>query len=177
MFSLQGNSWLVPANESTSSAIVRTIEPAKGVRRMARHIRLVLAALALLVVFSCQNYTTGLQQSVNRTDETVAIAALRNIATAESNYSTTHEGEYATLAQLAENGYLDSRFSSARPLKEYVLSLKVSSKEEGSSEGSFSCTADPDGGRQGRHFYVDSTSGVIHASETSTATSNDPAIQ
>jgi Tfp pilus assembly protein PilE len=144
---------------------------------MARYTILILTVIGLFSIAACQSYTTGLQQSVTRTDETVAITALRNIATAQRNYSVTHEGEYATLAQLAEAGYLDSRFSSARPLKEYVLTLNVSPRSEGSSEGSYTCNADPDAGRQGRHFYIDSASGVIRANETQSASSSDPAIQ
>jgi hypothetical protein len=144
---------------------------------MARYTMLILTVIGLLSIAACQNYSSGLQQSVTRTDETVAISTLRNIATAERNYSVTHEGDYATLAQLADAGYLDSRFSSERPLKEYVLTLNVSPKSAGSPEGSYTCNADPDAGRQGRHFYIDSTSGVIRANETQSASSNDPAIQ
>jgi hypothetical protein len=136
-----------------------------------------LLALAALFLSSCQTYTEGLKQSVDRTDETVAIAALRNISTAQRTYSISHEGEYGTLAQLAEAGYLDSRYGSSKPLKEYVLTLTVNPKSEGSPEGSYSCTADPNTGLQGRHFYIDSASGVIRVNETRQASASDPAIQ
>lgn len=133
---------------------------------------LVLIA-AVFVLSGCQSYTTGLQQSVDRADETVAIAALHLIAQAERTYSLSHDGGYGTLDELKEAGYLDSRFSSDKPLKDYSLALTVNS----GSEPSFSCLADPVAGRQGKHFYIDSTSGEIHANATQTASAADPAMQ
>jgi len=133
---------------------------------------LVLAA-TVLVVSGCQTYTAGLQQSVDRADETVAIAALHSIAQAERSYNVSHEGSYGTLSQLAEAGYLDSRFSSDKPLKDYVLRLTVNS----GAESTFTCLADPATGRQGRHFYIDSMSGEIHANSSQPASASDPAIE
>ncbi|HEY6122828.1 MAG TPA: hypothetical protein VIV66_22935, partial [Pyrinomonadaceae bacterium] len=88
-------------------------------------------------------------------------------------YSLSHDGGYGTLYELKEAGYLDSRFSSDKPLKDYSLALTVNS----GSEPSFSCLADPVAGRQGKHFYIDSTSGEIHANATQTASAADPAMQ
>ena len=128
---------------------------------------------AVLVVAGCQSYTTGLQQTVDRADETVAIAALHSIVQAQRSYSLSHEGGYATLAQLSEAGYLDSRFGSDKPLKDYVLTLTVNS----GSDAGYSCLADPVPGRQGRHFYIDSMSGEIHANAVQPASAADSAIQ
>ena len=133
---------------------------------------LVLTA-SVLIICGCQAYTTGLKQSVDRADETTAIAALHSIAQAQRSYSVSHEASYGSLSQLAEAGYLDSRFSSDRPLKDYVLTMTVSSGDE----PGFSCLADPATGRQGRHFYIDSKSGEIHANPTQTASASDPAIE
>jgi hypothetical protein len=144
---------------------------------MVRQVILTLLAIPFLFFSGCQSYTTGLKQSVDRTDETVAITALRNISTAQRTYSISHEGEYGSLSQLAEAGYLDARYSSNRPLKEYVLTLTVKPKSEGAPEGSYSCNADPDAGLQGRHYYIDSESGVIRVNETRQASATDPAIQ
>ena len=135
--------------------------------------RAVALTIAILGVSGCQTYKTTLQQSVDRADETMAIAALHSIALAQRNYSVSHDGSYATLPQLAEDGYLDSRFSSDKPLKDYVLTLSVNS----GGAPSFSCLADPATGRQGRHFYIDSTSGEIHANATQPASASDPAIE
>jgi len=136
-------------------------------------IRSLILMIVLLVISGCQTYTTGLQQSVDRADETVAIAVLNTIAKAQLSYSLSHEGSYATLPQLAEGGYLDSRFSTDKPLKDYVLTVSVNS----GGEPGFGCLADPATGRQGRHFYIDSTSGEIHANATQPASATDPAIQ
>jgi hypothetical protein len=121
---------------------------------------------------ACQSYTTGLQKSVTRADEASAIAALRNIGSAERTYSVTNNGEYAGLKQLTEAGLLDSRFSDSRPLRDYVLTLNI-------DVDSFSCNADPDPSLQvqGRHLYIDSSSGVIHVNESQPATASDPALQ
>ena len=64
----------------------------------------VLSIVCLLVVFalllSCQTYTTGLQQSVARADETSAIAALKTISTAQQTYAISNGGGYGTFQQL-----------------------------------------------------------------------------
>ena len=74
-------------------------------------------ALALTVfmgaaALSCQSYSTGLQQSLARADEAVATAALRAVAMAQQAYAVSNNGNYASFKQLAEGGYLDSRFNS-----------------------------------------------------------------
>jgi hypothetical protein len=137
-------------------------------------LRMMTIALAcFLCISGCQSYSTGLKQSVDRTDETVAISTLHTIAVAERTYSVSNEGKYASLTQLAEAGYLDSRFASDRPLKDYVLTMKIDSD----SDPGFSCAADPGDGRAGRHFLLDSRSGQIHVNDTQPASTTDPAIQ
>lgn len=141
-------------------------------------IRLMVALLLTVLVANvgCQTYTTGLQKSVERADETSAIGALRAIATAERAYTVSNGGEYATLQQLTDSGLLDVRFGGPRPVKDYVLTLNVTTKP---SEPSFSCNADPDpaSGRVGRHFYTDSNSSEIHVNDTQPATTSDKGLQ
>lgn len=144
---------------------------------MIRLLTAILAAGTVLAVFGCQRYTATLPQSVKTVDETVAITALRNIASAQKMYSVSHEGNFGTLAQLAEAGVLDSRLSSDRPLRDYVLTLTVNPRSETGPEGSFRCLADPVAGRPGRHFYIDSTSGTIHVNAKEPAGPKDPVIQ
>jgi len=136
---------------------------------MIRFLSTILAVTILLVFSACQSYTTGLQQSTTRTDETTAVAALHAISQAERSYSVSNEGNYGTLAQLSAAGYLDSRFASAKPLKDYALNLTVST-------GSYSCAADPSDGGAGRHYFLDSA-GLIHVNETQPASAGDPAMQ
>jgi competence protein ComGC len=142
---------------------------------MIRVLTAILAVVTFLALAACQKYTTSLEQSTDRVDETVAINALRTIDSAQKLYSVSHEGNYGTLAQLTEAGYLDSRFSAGKPLRDYVLTLNLNPKSE--SAPSYSCQADPVAGRAGRHFYIDSVSGTIHVNATQPASSADPVVQ
>jgi type II secretory pathway pseudopilin PulG len=136
-----------------------------------------LGIVSLLIVFafllSCQTYTTGLQQSVARAEETSAIAALKTISTAQQTYAISNGGAYGTFQQLCEGGFLDQRFNSSAPqIKDYVFSMDTSAN-------SFSVNADPAraGDQAGRHLYMDSTSPLIRVNPTQPATAKDPLMQ
>lgn len=147
---------------------------------MLRSYLLAVTVLSCIASFSCQSYSTGLQQSVARADETAATAALRTVAVAQRTYSVTNGGEFGTFQQLCEGGYLDSRFNSSQPtVKDYFLTMEVTSKTEGKAEGFYSCKADPisTAARIGTHFYIDSTSSELHANPTAPASANDPVVQ
>ena len=146
---------------------------------MIRRATVLVCFLVLVSLASCQTYTTGLQQSIARADETAALTTLRAIALAERTYSLTNSGEYGTLKQLSDGGFLDARYAGVKPVKDYVITLKVTPKASGAPEGSYSCNADPEktGDRAGRHLYLDSTSDGIHVNETETATAADKVIQ
>ena len=143
--------------------------------------RSVLITLLLVVISTssaCQDYTTGLQQSLARADETAAITTLRAISVAQRAYSLTNSGEYGTLQQLTDGGFLDARYGGEKPVKDYTLTLKVTPKASGAPEGSYTCNADPErtGERAGRHFYIDSTSANIHVNDTQPATAADKTV-
>jgi hypothetical protein len=131
--------------------------------------------LSLALVNGCQTYTQGLQQSVVRADETAAIALIRTISIAERTYSLSNDGEYATLQQLVDAGFLDARYAGEKPIRSYVITLKVTPKAAGTVEGSYSCNMDPDktGEFVGRHFYVDSSATGIHVNDSQPATATD----
>ena len=135
--------------------------------------------LSLALISACQSYTSGLQQSVARADETAAIALMRTISIAERTYSLSNDGEYATLQQLVDAGFLDARYTGEKPLKDYVITLKVIPKAAGAAEGSYSCNMDPDktGEHVGRHLYVDSLTTGIHINDTQPATATDKLIE
>ena len=142
-------------------------------RRFAILAFIVVAAFASL---ACQNYSTGLQQSVARADETTIVAALRTIGIAQQTYSLSNGGNYGTLEQLREGGYLDVRFNSANGgLKNYSLTLDAKPQSAG-APASFSCNADPTntGPQAGRHFYMDHTSQAVHVNADRPATAADP---
>lgn len=135
------------------------------------------ASLLLFVcvaISGCQTYTKGLQDSVVAADETAAMSAIRTVAVAEQTYSTSNNGSYGTFAQLVKAGFLDSRFDSDKPkFKGYILSLVVSEK---GGEPSFTLNADPESPQKGRHFYVESSSSLIHVNATQPAGVSDPTI-
>jgi hypothetical protein len=113
-----------------------------------------------------------------RANETVAIALIRNISIAESTYSLSNNGEYATLKQLVDAGLLDARYGAAKPLRDYVITLKVTPKAPGATEGTYTCNIDPDTTSEvvGRHLYVDSSAAGIHVNDTQPATASDKLI-
>lgn len=132
----------------------------------------IMCVIACIASFSCQSYTTGLQQSSNRVDETAVLATLRTIGVAQRSYSVSNGGDYGTFQQLSEGGYLDSRFNSSKPeVKGYALTMNVGEK-------SFGCNADPalPGAQPARHFYVDSSSAEIHTNPSQPATATDPVL-
>jgi len=138
---------------------------------------LVIFVVSIAFINSCQSYTSGLQQSIVRADETVALAAIRTISIAEVSYNLTH-GDYATLQQLVDAGLLDSRFSKERPLKDYVITLNLTPKA-GAGQASYTCNLDPDrnGERVGRHFYVESGTDGIHVNDSQAASATDKLIE
>jgi hypothetical protein len=139
---------------------------------MIRFVGTVILTLAVASLLSCQSYSTGLKQSMDRAGETSAIVTLKTISTTQQTYAASNDGSYASFQQLCDAGTLDSRFNSANPrIGDYVFSMNVGDKF-------FSCNADPAPGRPAslRHFYMDSNSGEIHTNATQPATSTDPEL-
>lgn len=144
--------------------------------------RLTITALLFVVLsltVSCQTYTESLEKSVDRADEVGAIAMLRAIALAQRTYSLSNNGEFGTLQQLADGGFLDTRYVTSKPVRDYVITLKVTPRQQPMPEGSFTVNADPEkpAERFGRHLFLDSTSSIIHFNLKESATASDPAIQ
>ena len=146
---------------------------------MLPRLLLVLMCVACVAATACQEYTTGLQKGVTAADDTAALAALKAIAVAERNYNVTNSGEYGTLQQLTQASLLDKRFTSNKPVKDYVFALNVVAKAPGGADGSYTCNVDPDpsGPPGGKHFYLDSTSNDIHVNASQAATAADPILQ
>ena len=139
-------------------------------------IRLKILTGSLLVcsaLLSCQSYSTGLQQSLARADETAALAALKTVYAAQQAYSISNGGAYGTFPQLCAGGYLDERFNSSSPqVKDYILTMEV----EGNS---YRINADPAqaGEQAGRHLYLDSSSPLVRVNATKPASNKDPLLQ
>ena len=140
-----------------------------------------ITAILLLgcsAALACQSYTSGLQQSTTRVDETAIISAIHTVATAQRTYSISNSGSYATFQQLVQSGSLDSRFDSDKPkIKGYVLTMTVTPKSAPAAEDSYTINADPEatGPQAGRHFFTDSL-GMIHVNPSQPATANDPPL-
>jgi Tfp pilus assembly protein PilE len=146
---------------------------------MCKIAMLAFAALTCLASLSCQSYSTGLQQSIVRADETTAIAALHSIAVAQQTYSLSNNGNFGTLQQLRDAGYLDARFDSPNGgAKDYALTINTK-PQSAEATPFFSCNADPTnaGPQAGRHFYVDSVTAALHVNPTQPATVSDPIYQ
>ena len=147
---------------------------------MFRYMAMAPVLFACCAALACQSYTTGMQQGVTKVDETAAISALHSISVAQRTYSVSNGGSYGTFEQLVQAGLLDERFKAEKPkVKGYVLAMNVTSKGDGSGEGSYSINADPEGsGPQaaGRHLYIDSTSGLIHVNASQPATASDQSL-
>jgi hypothetical protein len=123
---------------------------------MFRRPTLIILFVFLSSLNGCQSYTTGLQKGVAGADDTAALAALHAISLAQRTYSLTNSGEYGTLKQLTDGGFLDVRYNGDKPVRDYVVTCNVTPKSSGAPEGSYSCNADPDkpSERPGRHLYI-----------------------
>ena len=145
---------------------------------MIRRSTLVVLFVIFILIGGCQTYQEGLQQTIARADETSALATLHAVSLAQRTYSLTNNGEYGTLKQLTDGGFLDVRYAGDRPVKDYVITLKVTPKSDG-PEGSYTCNADPDPavGKPGRHLYIDSSADGIHVNDTQPATAADKVMQ
>ena len=80
----------------------------------SRYAALALTVLVSIAMLSCQEYSSGLQRSVQRADETAAVAALHTVGMAQQTYSLTG-GDFGTFQQLCAGGLLDPRFDSSNP--------------------------------------------------------------
>ena len=82
---------------------------------MSRYLTIAVLFFGCCAALACTSYTSGLQQSTTRVDETAAIAALHSITAAQRTYTISNGGNYGTFTQLSEAGYLDPRFNAERP--------------------------------------------------------------
>lgn len=154
-------------------------------------LRAALLSLCALLIAGCgtgpgaaNTYT----KSVTAADEASAAQTLKTIAGAQASYFASH-GEYGSFKDLTGSGMLDSRFNGSPPeMNGYVFTIKLLPSAGGTippsssgNEAKYSVSADPKtpaSGIQtaGRHFYLDSTSSVIHVNSTQSASATDPAF-
>jgi Tfp pilus assembly protein PilE len=111
-------------------------------------------------------------KAVGAADEGLAIQTIRTIATAQEQYRATHD-EYGNFDALTKAGILDARFTGDAPnLRGYRFTMSAAATN-------FSINADPQASENqpaigGRHFYFDSSDGVIRANPKQPASASDP---
>jgi outer membrane protein TolC len=131
--------------------------------------KLVLLGLIAVVIAACSSQKPPEQVvMVTAANETAARARLHAIAAAEAQYQVASGGEYGTLDQLVNKGYVND--PSSGKLTGYRFEVQV-------KQGGFQATAVPvQTGISGtRSFYVDETN-VMHAADKkgAPATASDP---
>jgi hypothetical protein len=126
---------------------------------------------------SANTYT----KSVTAVDESGVARTLKTISTAQATFAISHSGEYGSFEDLTGSALLDERFSGHTPeTGGYVYTMRLS-PSSGGQAAMYAVNADPKtpaSGIQtaGRHFYLDSTSAVIHANSSQPASASDPAF-
>ena len=147
---------------------------------MDRFLMAGLLFLAASASLACGSYTETLVDSPRRVDERVATSTLRSIGQAQTAYSVSNSGDFATFEQLVAGGHLDARFKASKPKVDgYFLTMTVRNGSPGAGQSSYSCNADPDPAVNpaGRHFYLGSDSPELRVNATKTASASDAAFQ
>jgi hypothetical protein len=135
-----------------------------------------LIAFICFVMLGTSCGSAGLEsytKAVGAADEGMAIQTMRSIATAQETYRATHD-EYGSFDALTKAGVLDARFAGEAPnLKGYRFTMSPGAT-------SFTIHVDPEATEKqpavgGRHFFLDSTDGVIRSNSTQPAGPGDPA--
>lgn len=136
-------------------------------------VRSLLVSMSACVLAGCgANPDKPAEQSVLVTaaNETAALARLRAVVQAERRYQIESGGEYGTLDQLIQKGYLND--PSQGKLSGYRFDVRV-------RPGGFEATAVPEkfGVTGTRSFYVDELN-VVHGADKkgAEATSSDPEV-
>lgn len=138
---------------------------------------IVIAIIGLLIGVGTYAWRSVMQSG----DETAAAQAMRNIQTLQSQYAGKNRGKFASFDELILKVGLDERFQGESPVVNGYIFSMVIEEQSGSKIASYKLSADPigdDANKPGiRHFYVDSDSGVIRASDDGNpATAQSPSI-
>jgi Tfp pilus assembly protein PilE len=147
---------------------------------LAKKIIIGVVALVLLVIIGIGILigasVTSWKAAMRSGNEAAAVQHLKTIATVEAQYFNMHNRTFGAFDQLVKDGF-DARFSGDLPLVEgYTFILKVTPKSA-SARTSYLLNADPQSTSTGnKHFYLDSTSGVIHVNSDHPAGANDPPL-
>ena len=103
----------------------------------------------------------GTQAPGGPSNETVAIAQLRTINTAEVTYLYGPDGKYGTIHELIAAGLLDPRFDG--PLSGYSFVVTSSGRD-------YTATAAPVSTKTGKYGFSSGRDGVVRYAQTATVT-------
>ncbi len=136
----------------------------------------VVAALGLCGIgFLVGAAVVGWKVAQRAGNEAATQQGLKTIAAVEIQYYNTHDRTFGTLDQVIKEKMLTSKFSGTPPAADgYVFVLNITPKTS-SQPSSYTLNADPqrdDTG--GKHYYIDSSSSMIHFNPDQPAGGTDP---
>ena len=141
--------------------------------RAKKIIVIAAAALTLCVLFvvgvMVGAAVIGWKAAVRSGNEAATVQNLKTIGAMEVQYFNTHKRTFGSFEQLMKENMLNSKLAGSPPLSDgYAFDLRI----DGSS---YKLNADPIDDTYGRnHFFIDSTSPVIHVNADEPAGPNDP---
>ena len=130
---------------------------------------IVVAAFGVLVGAALYGWKAALRAG----NEAATLQNVKTIAAVEIQYFNRHNRTFATFDQLVKEQMLTSKFAGDPVIvDDYILTLNVSASRPNPS---YIITADPQSDSSGRrHFYLNSTSEIIHANPDRHASADDP---
>lgn len=119
----------------------------------------------------------GSNQALRAGNEAVTVSHMQTILAVQSQYYNTHSRNFGAFDQLVSESLLDRRFAGVRPIVDgYVYELRVNPKNS-TQQSSYTLSADPGSDDDGiKHFFADSTDGVVRVSSNRRATAADPPV-
>ena len=143
------------------SAIKRSMAPTKGAgMALAGLVMGYLSVVLFIIVGSVALTIPLLNRSRQSAQESIALAQLRTINTAEITYLAA-SGGYGTIPQLISAGLLDDRF--AKTTTGYAFEVQA-------SPGSYTATATPAAANSGRYGYLSFEDAVLRYQMQTSAT-------
>lgn len=115
---------------------------------------ILLALISIVAAIVVPNFMISSQKA----NEAVAIQGCRTISSAEDAYAAAHEGRYAGLPALIEEGLLDERYASGQSVSGYRFVPGDAADEAPPS--SFGFVAVPSPGR-GRYLFSVGPDGIV----------------
>ncbi len=154
----------VPQKKSTSRGVVVAVVAAI----------IVVPILALAFLFGIGSF--GWQATVRAGNEAAAAQALDSLRMFQAQYAARNRGTFGSFDQLVGTG-IDRQFRGERPVVHGYVFILVVEPRLANKPAFYSISANPQDGAGTRHFYIDSaTSGIKATDENRPARADDPSI-